>query len=58
MGAKLGELISRTICTALSLVAAYLTLVLFYGIVLMIFHYAFGVELWNPFRGSSAGMGG
>jgi hypothetical protein len=36
----------------------YLALVLFYGIVLMIFHYAFGVELWNPFQGSSAGMGG
>ena len=58
MRGKLGELISDIICTALSLVAAYLTLVLFYGIVLMIFHYAFGVELWNPFQGSSAGMGG
>ena len=57
MGAKLGELISGTICTVLSLFAAYLTLVLFYGIVLMVFHYAFGVELWNPFQGSSAGMG-
>ena len=33
MGAKLGELISGTICTVLSLFAAYLTLVLFYGIV-------------------------
>jgi hypothetical protein len=58
MSARVGELISGIICTALSLVAAYLTLVLFYGIVLMIFHYAFGVELWNPFQGSSAGMGG
>jgi hypothetical protein len=58
MGAKLGELISGIICAALSLVAAYLTLVLFYGLVLMVFHYAFGVELWNPFQGTSAGMGG
>jgi hypothetical protein len=58
MSAKLGELISGIICTALSLVTAYLTLVLFYGIVLMIFHYAFGVELWNPFQGGGAGMGG
>jgi hypothetical protein len=57
MGRKLGELISGIICTALSLVAAYLTLVLIYGIVLMVFHYA-GVELWNPFHSSGAGMGG
>jgi hypothetical protein len=57
MGTKLGELISGIICTALSLVAAYLTLVLFYGIALMVFHYAFGIDLWNPFQGSSAGMG-
>ena len=58
MSAKLGELISGIICTALSLVAAYLTLVLFYGTVLMVFHYAFGVALWNPFQGGGAGMGG
>jgi hypothetical protein len=58
MSAKLGELISGIICTALSLVAAYLTLILFYGIVLMVFRYAFAIELWNPFQGSSAGMGG
>jgi hypothetical protein len=58
MGRKLGGLISGIICTALSLVAAYLTVVLFYGIVLIAFHYAFGVELWNPFRASGAGMGG
>jgi hypothetical protein len=57
MGAKLGELISGTICTVLWLFAAYLTLVLFYGLVLMIFHYAFGAELWNPFQGTSSGMG-
>ena len=49
MSAKLGELISGIICTALSLVAAYLTLILFYGIVLMVFHYAFGIELWESF---------
>ncbi len=58
MGGKQGELISGIICTALSLVAAYLTLIVFYGIVLMIFHYAFSIELWNPFQGSGAGMGG
>ena len=58
MSDKLGRLISGIICTALSLVAAYLTLVLFYGLVLMVFHYAFGAELWNPFQGTSAGMGG
>jgi hypothetical protein len=58
MDAKLGELISSIICTALSLVAAYLTVLLFYGLVLMSFHYVFGVELWNPFQGTGAGMGG
>jgi len=56
MGRKLGELISG-ICTALSLIAAYLTLVLLYGIFLMVFHYVLGVELWNPFHNSGAGMG-
>jgi hypothetical protein len=25
-------------------------LVLFYGVVVIIFRYAFGVELWNPFE--------
>ena len=30
--------------------AALLSLVLFYGIVVIIFRYAFGVELWNPFH--------
>jgi hypothetical protein len=58
MSPKMGELISGIICTALSLVAAYLTLILFYGIVLMVFHYGFGIELWNPFQVGSAGMGG
>jgi hypothetical protein len=58
MGRKLRDLISGIICTALSLIAAYLTLVLLYGIVLMVFHYALGIELWNPFRSSGAGMGG
>jgi hypothetical protein len=58
MGRKLGELMSVIVCTALSLVAAYLTLVLIYGIILMVFHYALGVELWNPFHSSGAGMGG
>ncbi len=58
MGGKRGELISGIICTALSLVAAYLTLIVFYAIVVMIFHYAFAIELWNPFQGSGAGMGG
>jgi hypothetical protein len=56
MGRRLGELISGIICTALSLVAAYLTLILFYGVVLMVFHYAFGIELWNPFQRTGAGM--
>ena len=58
MGGRPRRLISGIVCTALSLVAAYLTLVLFYGIVLMAFHYAFGVELWNPFQASGGGMGG
>jgi hypothetical protein len=52
----MGKLIANIICMALSLVAAYLTLVLFYGLVLMVFHYAFGIELWNPFQGTGAGM--
>jgi hypothetical protein len=54
----MGKLIANIIGTALSLVAAYLTLVLFYGIVLMVFYYAFGIDPWNPFQGSSSGMGG
>ena len=33
-----------------------MTLVLIYGIVLMVFHYALGVGLWNPFQSSGAGM--
>jgi hypothetical protein len=37
---------------------AFLTLVLFYGIVLLIFEYVFGVTLWNPVRGGGVGMGG
>jgi hypothetical protein len=55
---KLGELIGAVISIALSIPAVLLTLVLFYGMVLLIFRYAFGVELWNPFQGTSAGMGG
>jgi hypothetical protein len=58
MGRRLRELISGIVCTALSLVAAYLTVVLFYGLVLMVFHYVFGFSLWNPFQGTGSGMGG
>jgi hypothetical protein len=57
MGGKLKELIASVICIALSAVALFLTAVLFYGIVLLIFHYGFGVELGNPFQSSGAGMG-
>jgi hypothetical protein len=55
---KLGEVIGTVISIALSIPAVLLTLVLFYGIVLLIFEYVFGVTLWNPFRGGGVGMGG
>ncbi len=32
------------------LVAGLFFLTLIYGVVVIIFRYAFGVELWNPFR--------
>jgi hypothetical protein len=32
------------------LVAGLFALTLMYGVVVIIFRYAFGVELWNPFR--------
>jgi hypothetical protein len=32
------------------LVAGLFVLTLTYGVVVIIFRYAFGVELWNPFR--------
>ena len=57
MGGKLKELIAGVICIALSAVALFLTAVVFYGIVLLIFRYAFSVELGNPFQSSGAGMG-
>ena len=56
MGGKLKELIAGVICIALSAVALFLTAVLFYGIVLLILRYAFGVELATPFQSSGAGM--
>lgn len=31
-------------------VASLFFLTLLYGVVVIIFRYAFGVELWNPFR--------
>ena len=32
------------------LIAGLFVLTLMYGVVVIIFRYAFGVELWNPFR--------
>lgn len=32
------------------LLAGLFVLTLMYGVVVIIFRYAFGVELWNPFR--------
>jgi hypothetical protein len=32
------------------LIAGLFALTLMYGVVVIIFRYAFGVELWNPFR--------
>jgi hypothetical protein len=32
------------------LIAGLFALTLLYGVVVIIFRYAFGVELWNPFR--------
>jgi hypothetical protein len=55
---KKGEVIGAVISIALSIPAVLLTIVLFYGIVLTVFRYAFGLELWNPFQGSGGGMGG
>jgi len=34
----------------LRLIAGIFVLTLMYGVVVIIFRYAFGVELWNPFR--------
>ena len=28
-----------------------LYLLLFYGVIVIVFRYAFGIELWNPFGG-------
>jgi hypothetical protein len=55
---KMGEVIGAVISIALSLPSLLLAMVLFHGIVLTIVPYAFGLELWNPFQGSGAGMGG
>ena len=55
---KMREVIGAVISIALSIPALLLAMVLFYGIVLTLFRYAFGVELWNPFQGSGVGMGG
>jgi hypothetical protein len=55
---KMREMIGAAISIALSIPALLLAIMLFYGIVLTLFRYAFGVELWNPFQGSGAGMGG
>jgi hypothetical protein len=32
------------------LIVGVFVLTLMYGVVVIIFRYAFGVELWNPFR--------
>ncbi len=55
---KMRGVIGALISIALSIPALLLAIMLFYGIVLTFFRYAFGVELWNPFQGSGAGMGG
>ena len=55
---KTRAVIGAVISIALSIPALLLSVVVFYGIVLTVFRYAFGVELWNPFQGSGAGMGG
>jgi hypothetical protein len=34
----------------LRLIAGLFVLTLIYGVIVIIFRYAFGVELWNPFR--------
>ena len=55
---KLGEVVGTAISIALSIPAVLLALLVFYGIVLLIFEYVFGVTLWNPFRRGGVGMGG
>ena len=55
---NLGELTGDVISIALAIPALLLTLVLFYGILLLIVRYAFGFELWNPSQAGGAGMGG
>jgi hypothetical protein len=39
-----------TLFFVLRLIAGLFVLTLMYGVVVIIFRYAFGVELWNPFR--------
>jgi hypothetical protein len=51
MSGKLGD---SPVSNAFSTAAAILTLIIFYGIVLVILRYGFGIELWNLFQGWGA----
>ena len=48
MSGKLGD---SPVSNAFSIATAILTLIIFYGIVLVILRYGFGIELWNPLQG-------
>jgi len=49
-----GNVGDSPVSNAFSTAAAILTLFIFYGIVLVILRYGFGIELWNPFQGWGA----
>jgi hypothetical protein len=50
MGGKLGQLIFGVVGIAWSTALALLILAVLYGVILIVFRSAFGVELWNPFQ--------
>jgi hypothetical protein len=45
-----GKLRDSPVSKAFSIAAAILSVIIFYGIVLVILRYGFGIELWNPFQ--------
>jgi hypothetical protein len=51
MSGKLGD---SPVSNTFSIAAAILSVIILYGIVLVILRYGFGIELWNPFQGNGA----
>jgi hypothetical protein len=52
MSAKVAwTIVGMIMFAAMWLTVALFMLTLIYGVIVIIFRYAFGVELWNPFHG-------